>query len=111
MFFLATSGVKKLGVLLPHFPGLPPMVAFPLVLPMGWTESPPWFCVFTETICDLANAEIHKNLRLPAHPLEAQAGTLDFAATPDASGGQDTPVRPRPNWQSIPQSHHCRIRR
>jgi hypothetical protein len=40
---LSTSGVPKLGVCLPPFDGLPPLVAFPLVLPMGWTESPPYF--------------------------------------------------------------------
>jgi hypothetical protein len=37
---LSTSGVPKLGVCLPPFPGMPPLVAFPLVLPMGWTEPP-----------------------------------------------------------------------
>ena len=31
------------------------MVAFPLVLPMGWVESPPQFCAVTETVADLAN--------------------------------------------------------
>jgi hypothetical protein len=76
---LSTSGVQKLGVMLPTFPGLPPLVAFPLVLPMGWTDSPPFFCVFTETICDLANAELRKNVRYPAHPLEALAGATDFS--------------------------------
>jgi hypothetical protein len=35
---LNTLGVPKLGVCLPKFPGLPELVAFPLVLPMGWTN-------------------------------------------------------------------------
>ena len=47
---LSTSAALKLGVILPRFEGLPQLVALPLVLPMGWTESPPWFCAFTETI-------------------------------------------------------------
>jgi hypothetical protein len=75
---LSTSGVKKLGVLLPTFPGMPPLVAFPLVLPMGWTNSPPFFCVFTETICDLTNEGLQKNVRYLRHPLETTAGQLDF---------------------------------
>jgi hypothetical protein len=75
---LTTSGLKKLGVLLPNFPGLPPLVAFPLVLPMGWTDSPPFFCAFTETICDLTNDELRQNLRYPKHKLEDIAGATDF---------------------------------
>jgi hypothetical protein len=70
---LSTSGVKKLGVLLPPFPGSPPLVAFPLVLPMGWTDSPPFFWVFTETICNLTNKELNKNMRYPRHSLEDTA--------------------------------------
>jgi hypothetical protein len=34
---LTTSGLKKLGMLLTNFPGLPPLIAFLLVLRMGWT--------------------------------------------------------------------------
>jgi hypothetical protein len=81
---LSTSGVQRLGVMLPGFPGLPPLVAFPLVLPMGWTDSPPFFCLFTETICDLANEELRKNVRHPEHPLEKIAGTTDFEDCPQA---------------------------
>lgn len=55
---LSTSGIKKLGILLPTFPGLPPLVAFPLVLPIGWTDPPPFFCIFTEMICNLMNREL-----------------------------------------------------
>jgi hypothetical protein len=38
---LSTSGSLKLAVMLPLFPGFPPLVAVPLVLPMGWTEGNP----------------------------------------------------------------------
>ena len=34
------------------------LVAIPLRAPMGWTHSPPCFCSATETIADLANANI-----------------------------------------------------
>jgi hypothetical protein len=88
---LSTSGVLKLGVCLPEFPGLPKLVAFPLVLPMGWTESPPFFCCFTKTACDLANIELQQNKRGPAHNLEAKAGAADFLPNPDR--GSDTGVK------------------
>jgi hypothetical protein len=43
---LSNSGVQKLGVCLPDFPGLPRLAPFPLVLlPMGWMDSPPCFVV------------------------------------------------------------------
>ena len=51
--------IPKLGVVFPSRPGQPePYVAFPLVLPMGWKESPPYFCAFTETIADVANERL-----------------------------------------------------
>ena len=42
-----------------------PMVAFPLVLPMGWAESPPLFCAVSETITDIANANASKPITIP----------------------------------------------
>jgi hypothetical protein len=63
---LSTSGVPKLGVCLPKFPGLPELVTFPLVLPMGWTESPPFFCSFNKTACNLTNMELRKKNKAPS---------------------------------------------
>jgi hypothetical protein len=81
----ATLGIPKLGVLLPADFGQDGarLVAFPLVLPMGWIESPTFFCKFTKTACDLANADLPQNARLPAHPLEQRAGVADFQPNPD----------------------------
>jgi hypothetical protein len=31
------------------------LLVLPLVIPMGWTESPPHFCAVTETVADLTN--------------------------------------------------------
>jgi len=69
--------VPKLGVALPTSPGSEPLVAFPLALPMGWVESPPYFTVLTETSCDLANMMLATaDVRLRrAHRLEAVAAT------------------------------------
>ena len=51
------------------------LIAFPLVLPMGYVESPPYFCAITETVCDLAN-NLPTFVELPSHPLEVYADTL-----------------------------------
>jgi hypothetical protein len=102
---LSTPGILKLGVLLLYFPGLPALVAFPLVvLPMGWTESPPFFCCFTETICDLVNEGLRKNIRFPAHRLETHANAQDFAKNPD-TGHATEPLRP------VTASHSQRLRK
>ena len=53
---LAPDDCPKLGVVFPsRSPTDEPMVAIPLVLPMGWCESPPAFSAITETIADVAN--------------------------------------------------------
>ena len=50
----------KLGVTFPSEPGHPELVAFPITLLMGWTNSPPIFCMATETIANLTNEGILK---------------------------------------------------
>ena len=54
-------------------------MAFPLALPMGWVESPPYFTTMTETACDLANAAVKRGDRGQPHRLEA-----DAASPPDS---------------------------
>jgi hypothetical protein len=42
-----------------------------LILPMGWMESPPYFCCFMETISGLTNNGVRKHIRFPAvHHIE-----------------------------------------
>ena len=86
--WLCSSGVAKLGVTLPPMAGLPRLVAFPLVLPMGWTESPPYFSVLTETVCDLTNGDLRKNSRYSMHPLEALAAVQDDACNLLSNGSE-----------------------
>jgi hypothetical protein len=50
--------VPKLAVAYPCKPGEEQLIAFPLALPMGWVESPPYFCSVTEKITDLANQRL-----------------------------------------------------
>ena len=78
---LRDSDIPLLGVTFLIAPGEPPLVAMPLVLPMGWTESPPYFCSTTETIADLANDLAHSTLSPPTHPLEVAAATAPGADT------------------------------
>ena len=81
---LRDSDIPMLGVAFPVAPGEPSLVALPLVLPMGWPESPPYFCSATETIVDLANDLAHSTWSPPPHPLEvtdAMIPGVDTATT------------------------------
>lgn len=71
------TDVPKLGVVLPTAPGCEPLIAFPLALPMGWVESPPYFTAITETACDRANTMLsrHDSCLQQVHRLEAVAAT------------------------------------
>lgn len=91
--------IPKLGVLVPSLTDqtAPPLVAFPLVLPMGWVNSPPFFCSVTETIADLTNTKLTSNATLPHHRLESVAQTppptVDVSSLPPLSTyGLSTPV-------------------
>lgn len=46
------------------------LIAFPLVLPMGWKNSPPYFCALTETVADVTNEYIQRHLWPPRHRLD-----------------------------------------
>jgi hypothetical protein len=69
------NDAPKLALALPPHQGSEQLIAIPLTLPMGWTESPPWFCAATETITDLANDYLGTSWDPPPHPLEMEAST------------------------------------
>ena len=70
--------IPRLGVVFPTSASQEPLVAFPLVLPMGWKNSPPAFCAATETSADLANAALKRTtLRPKMHPLDELAAEGD----------------------------------
>ena len=83
--WLQTRDMQKLGVVLPTSPGQPPLIAFPLVLPMGWVESLPYFTALTETACDLSNNHLRRRSsqrpHSTVHRLEAVAATPPEADT------------------------------
>jgi hypothetical protein len=73
--WLLPSDIPTLGVTLPTTNGEEPMIGFPLALPMGWVNSPPYFTAATETIADLANAAVATTTQFPSHRLEAISET------------------------------------
>ena len=96
---LAIDDIPKLGVAFPTKPGEPKLVAFPLVLPMGWKNSPPIFSAATETVADLANQEIRRGRAPSAHPLDeaAEAVTPEcpLEGAPRGGGASAEPDPPR----------------
>ena len=52
---LNVEDIQTLRVDFPTAPGAGPLVAFPLVLTMGWKNSPRVFSTATKSITDLAN--------------------------------------------------------
>jgi len=43
------------------------LIAIPLSLPMGWADSPPYFCAVTETIADMANTPAYAASHTATH--------------------------------------------
>jgi hypothetical protein len=58
---LNVAQAMRLACLFPKSPGEEPLVAIPL----GWTESSPYFCSVTETIVDITNVTLDE---APKHP-------------------------------------------
>jgi hypothetical protein len=59
--WISLSTIPCLGAILPSFPEEEPLIAFPVILPMGWVHGPNFLCAVTETIADLANARFASN--------------------------------------------------
>jgi hypothetical protein len=85
---LTASAALNLAVVLPPDPSIPyePLLGIPLSLPMGWRDSPPFFCAFTETCTDLANAVHVDN---PIHP---------FSLPTSDTMTETHPFNPRTIW-------------
>ena len=43
------------------------LICIDLVLPMGWVNSPKFFCAFSETLTDVADALVDFHLPVPAY--------------------------------------------
>jgi hypothetical protein len=90
---LAASDAPMLAVILPAYAGEEPMVAIPLSLTMGWTESPPTFCAVTETVADLANRAAYRH-QVPPHRLERLCEAHDRWNSPPAIREAPEPTPP-----------------
>jgi hypothetical protein len=72
---ISLDSILPLAVMLPSMDQEDPLIALPLVVPMGWTEAPPSFSTTTETATDLANWELDSGTDLLPHRLEELADT------------------------------------
>ena len=74
--WLDLYSIPTLAALLPTHAEESPLVALPLVLPMGWVHSPNHLCAVTETICDITNDRLlSDNINWTPHHLSALADT------------------------------------
>ena len=53
------------------------LVGFHLALTMGYVDSPPFFCMSTHKIYDMANETVVDHRHAPSHPLNTLAATQD----------------------------------
>ena len=72
------------------------LVGFHILLPMGYVDSAPYFCVSTETITDMANSSMDGRHMAPPHPLEGldEAPALAERAPEQADDKQWTRTPP-----------------
>ena len=97
---LKVDDIPKLGVVFPSRPGEEKLVALPLVLPMGWTNSPPIFSAATETAADLANYSLNAKIPPEPHHLDDVAEEID----PELAWNGSTPANIQP--LRLPSSSH-----
>ena len=107
--FLRALDCLGLAVLLPRYAGEEQLVAIPMACTMGWQESPPSFCVMSETVCDTANSRISSagSTEPPAHRLEPAASAQDDLA-PELTPRARAPAslsRPKPTEPSADKQH------
>jgi len=77
--------VQQLGIILPSIMAKQPCIAFPLAIPMGWSKSPPLFCMFTEMVADITDMQLKLKMHgqlpaLPKHPMEPLADHVVHAS-------------------------------
>ena len=54
--FLNAKDCLALLLVLPKYNDKAQLLAVPMAMTMGWVQSPPTFCIMSETVCDRANA-------------------------------------------------------
>jgi hypothetical protein len=72
--WLYAHHIPILAAILPAYPGETPLVVFPMILPMGWVESPQYMYAVTKTIADTANRRLRDSYQsLVPHRLDKLA--------------------------------------
>jgi hypothetical protein len=95
--WIKAEDVPKLGVMFPSEGE--PLMAPPLILPMGWMQSPPLFTAATETVADLVNHQLRYRLSCGPHRLDSIAETPPPVPpkVPHVTAGQaPTQIPPQP---------------
>jgi hypothetical protein len=108
---IPSEDFPKLAVMFPKAPGEEQLIGLPLVLPMGWKQSPPLFTVAIETVADFANSKLQSRHVSVPHRLDAISETpivpephpLVTRADPES-----LPLPSAPMFQS-PQARSCQI--
>mmetsp|Transcript_905 Transcript_905/g.1359 ORF Transcript_905/g.1359 Transcript_905/m.1359 type:complete len:413 (+) Transcript_905:2296-3534(+) len=79
---ITPSGALNLAVALPS-PRRRPLLAIPTVLPVGWRDSAPYFCMATESVADYTNVQSPAKCPPVPHFQESSPGACDkFQSTP-----------------------------
>jgi hypothetical protein len=109
--WISLATIPFLGAILPSFPDDEPLVAFPMILPMGWVDSPNFLCAVTETIADLANARFDSNsMTTTVHRLNDTAPTppdkepriaTTFHGIPPPTTRSQGPLKPLLNFTDV----------
>ena len=102
---LIIKDIPKLAVVFPSTQHQNPLLALPLVLPMGWKNSGPAFYAATKTVTNMANADVQNNVPQQPHPLDTLAQTMDYNTKPKTT--TSSPHQKPQNFPPINQIFHC----
>ena len=104
--WLLPRDIPNLGVLFPQGEEPVPLIGFPLALPMGWINSPPYFSAATETACDMANRQHNLRWQPPPHRLDSVANSRPPTEPPVTNNDHPAAV------PSVPRSgrRRCDVR-
>jgi len=105
---LNIDDIPKLGVAFPTKPGEEKLVAFPLVLPMGWKNSPPIFSTGTETAADLAIQRLAARVPPAPHKLDDAAATVP-SPPPDRVELKSILKAPKQKWIRYKHHNHPKV--
>jgi hypothetical protein len=78
---ISATAALHLAIVIPMNHPTEKLIALPLSLPMGWSQSPPYFCAFTETFTNIANQDKSLDISHPLLSQSQQGGTIDATTT------------------------------